>query len=282
VSLVIAVQPDRDQAAHVVAICRRLGVELIVEATAGEALGGLGNRVPDLILSPPLLPKADETCVADYLRGLGDAGIHIQALTVPWLGEPSIEVPPPSGLFASFFKPRRDSAVPAACDPALFAEQVSAYLLRSVAERARVNGTPDATQALLTLAAVPAAPIDEPEWAPNLESDALLQDPDPLLDAAFDAPLAAPGGQPDSIETSLETFGDMPEETLDLDAIFAPHTVDSGGELAPRRDAARRPLKHGRSKRRRVHDDDAYFDPARSTFASVVERFDEFIQSPDA
>jgi len=55
-SLILAVEPDRRQAAHLTQIVRqRVGSDLILAETTELALAQIGNRVPDLILVPALL-----------------------------------------------------------------------------------------------------------------------------------------------------------------------------------------------------------------------------------
>ena len=102
-SLVLAIQPDDDQAARLKAACRRVGAELVIAPTAPQAIAALGSRVPDLILSAPLLPASDEAAVAAHLRELGPDALHVQALTAPVLGEPGPEAPAPRGLLGFFW-----------------------------------------------------------------------------------------------------------------------------------------------------------------------------------
>src|SRR5262245_42886434 len=85
--LVLAIDADRRQADQLAALVReRLAVELVQASDAGEALTALGERVPDLIMTSPLLSPFDESVVAEYLRELGPAGAHVQTLRIPVLG----------------------------------------------------------------------------------------------------------------------------------------------------------------------------------------------------
>jgi len=55
--IILAIEPDRRQAAHVSAIVRhRVGAELILADTTEAALDAIGSRVPDLVLVPALQP----------------------------------------------------------------------------------------------------------------------------------------------------------------------------------------------------------------------------------
>jgi CheY-like chemotaxis protein len=139
-SLVLAIQPDPDQAARLLSVCRRIGAEVVLASSASDALATLGDRVPDVILSAPLLPVSDDAAIADRLRSLGEDALHVQALSAPLLGEPLLE-PQPRGLFKAFTRQRRPAG-PAVCDPLVFAGELSGHLLRAVAERAALTGVP--------------------------------------------------------------------------------------------------------------------------------------------
>lgn len=139
-SLVLAVQPDADQGARLTSVCRRIGVEIVLAPYAPEALAALGDRVPDVIVTTPLLPADDGAAIAERLRALGGEALHVQMLSAPILGEPVAE-PPRRGLLKSFRRSRR-TAAPAVCDPLVFAGELSGHLLRAVAERAALTGEP--------------------------------------------------------------------------------------------------------------------------------------------
>src|SRR5206468_4642728 len=85
--LILAIEPDRDQATQVNAIVRgRLRAELVLEASAERALAELGDRVPDLILTAALLSPKDEAALAERLRALDSAAAHVHTLTIPARG----------------------------------------------------------------------------------------------------------------------------------------------------------------------------------------------------
>src|SRR5688572_14657942 len=72
--LILAIEPDRQQANELAAIVRgRLRAELILADTAEPALVALGDRVPDLILTSALLSTKDEAVLAERLRMLDAA-----------------------------------------------------------------------------------------------------------------------------------------------------------------------------------------------------------------
>ena len=54
--IVLAIEPDRRQAAHLTAIVRhQVGAELLLADTTEGALDAIGDRIPDLVLVPALL-----------------------------------------------------------------------------------------------------------------------------------------------------------------------------------------------------------------------------------
>ena len=88
-SVILAIESNQQQIAQLTAIVRGLGAELVSAKTAERALAALGDRVPDLILTPPLLLPKDEFALTDRLRELGTAALHVQMLSVPILASPS-------------------------------------------------------------------------------------------------------------------------------------------------------------------------------------------------
>ena len=86
-SVLLAIEPDRRQAAKLTALARGpLHVELVIGETTERAFEALGARVPDLVLTSLLLSPRDESALADRLRELDAAGRHVQTLVIPVLG----------------------------------------------------------------------------------------------------------------------------------------------------------------------------------------------------
>ena len=84
--IILAVEPDRKQAAQLAAIVRhRVGAELVLADTTERALDVLGARVPDLVLVPALLSPQDDAALAAALRVIA-AAAHVRTLTIPVLG----------------------------------------------------------------------------------------------------------------------------------------------------------------------------------------------------
>lgn len=125
-ALVVAVEPDPDQAVKVVCIVRELvHAELVIGDSARVVLASLEGRAPDLVLVSPLLPPGDEALIADRLRQLGARAMHVQALMIPLLAalDPASRE---SGFWSALR--RTPSGAPAGCASETFAEQVRGYL----------------------------------------------------------------------------------------------------------------------------------------------------------
>jgi hypothetical protein len=144
--LILAIEPDRHQAAHLKSIVRSsLNAELVLGDSVAHALTALGDRVPDLVLTAPLLSPKDERALDLKLRSMDGAAAHVQTLTIPALAVP--EARKPAGVLARLRRGRQKKAAPEGCDPAVFAEQCAVYLERAKTERAALqeveqNGAP--------------------------------------------------------------------------------------------------------------------------------------------
>src|SRR6185436_6864065 len=135
--IILAIEPDRRQAAHVSAIVRhRVGAELILADTTEGALDAIGNRVPDLVLVPALLSPQDDAALAAALRVIAVAA-HVRTLTIPVLSSGIKRSPDAGGGLLAKWRKRAASPEPQGCDPAVFGEQIAAYLEEVAAERAQ-------------------------------------------------------------------------------------------------------------------------------------------------
>jgi hypothetical protein len=132
--IILAIEPDRRQAAHVSAIVRhRVGAELILADTTEAALDAIGSRVPDLVLVPALLSPQDDAALNAALRVIA-AAAHVRALTIPVFAN-GVEHESRGGLLSRWMRGRSDASSDG-CDPAVFAEQIKEYLREAAAERA--------------------------------------------------------------------------------------------------------------------------------------------------
>jgi hypothetical protein len=137
-ALILAIESDRRQINHLTALVRsRLHAELVLGDSAEAALERLGDRVPDLILTTPLLSPKDEQALGDRLRKLNGVAAHVQTLTLPLFAPPVAVAPPQSrgGMFSALLGESKPEWTPDGCDPAVFAEQCREYLERSAAEK---------------------------------------------------------------------------------------------------------------------------------------------------
>jgi hypothetical protein len=133
--LILAIEPDRRQAAQIKAMVRaRLEAELVLAESAEQALAEIGDRVPDLILTSVLLSPKDEVALDQRLRALDGTASYVQTLTIPMLAAP--EKPKRARGMLSALRRERPKTMPDGCDPAVFAEQCAEYLERARAERA--------------------------------------------------------------------------------------------------------------------------------------------------
>ncbi len=104
-AIVLAIEPDRRQAAHLTAIVRhQVGAELVIADTTEGALDAIGNRVPDLVLVPALLSPQDDAALAAALRVIA-AAAHVRTLTIPVLAS-GVKHAPVGGMLAKWRKKR--------------------------------------------------------------------------------------------------------------------------------------------------------------------------------
>ena len=137
-SLILAIEPDRRQAAQLTGVIRqRVGAQLVLADTTEGALDAIGNRVPDLVLVPALLSPQDDAALAAALRVIA-AAAHVRTLTTPVLASTTKGLSQ-GGVLAKWRRSRAKSAAPDGCDPAVFAEQMTAYLKEAAAERAALE-----------------------------------------------------------------------------------------------------------------------------------------------
>ncbi len=134
--LILAVEPDRQQAAAISALARGpLNADLILVDRAEPALDALADRVPDLVLTSLLLSPKDEIALTERLRELDAAGAHVQTLMIPVLATGAKQSVERSGILTRLRRSRSRGASPDGCDPVVFGAQISEYLERAVQDR---------------------------------------------------------------------------------------------------------------------------------------------------
>jgi hypothetical protein len=251
--LVLAIQPDRRQAAQLAALVRQqVRAELVLADTTEGALDAIGNRVPDLVLVPALLSPQDDAALAAALRVIA-AAAHVRTLTIPVLAN-GTKREASGGMLAKWRRKSAESPEPDGCEPSVFAEQISAYLLEAAAERAELEDTflqdeaiavtppiavaatvqpttndqrPTTTKAIAVEAPeppplddmMPAAPRQQP-WADTMEPWA----------AAPMAPPAARYAAEDAADPADEPLIDLSDELAEMSEEDGPRE-DTDGEL---------------------------------------------------
>src|ERR1700745_1378782 len=101
-SIVLAIEPDHRQAAHLTAIVRhQVGADLVLAHTTERALDAIGNLVPDLVLVPALLSPQDDAALATALRVIATAA-HVRTLTIPVLANTTKGAAAREGMLAKW------------------------------------------------------------------------------------------------------------------------------------------------------------------------------------
>ena len=141
--LILAIDSDPRRSEQLASLVRRLQVDLVQAKSAGEGLLALQDRVPDLILTAPLLSPFDDGVLDEYLRDLGAAGAHVQTVRIPLLNPEPKRSSFANRLFdlgrgGRHNKPSGSAATPDGCDPDVFADEISTYLSRAASAKPTV------------------------------------------------------------------------------------------------------------------------------------------------
>jgi hypothetical protein len=317
-SLILAIEPNKNQAHQLSTLVRaHLKAELVTAPTAAAALTALGDRIPDVVLTPALFGLKDEAALTDRLRQLGSDGSHVQTLAIPILASGASRG---NGTLLGRKKDKGDAEV--GCDPAVFAEQIRIYLQRAAVER-RAQASEAAARAMTTGPAPSdmAPPDDLPSFildADELDVDSLELPtiPPPTPPAPAPPPAAAATAQagarpkPKSmlaaaveeelglvtppaagpplwrVTESIEDFYKNPES---FEAPPAGTSMDAGIPAAGAAKPSTSPTSHAvpsattasRPRRTRPQADDwAYFDPSQGAFKALIRRLDEIAGAP--
>jgi len=282
-SLILAVEPDKRQAKQLSSVVRQhVRAEFVVAESGAAALAALGNRVPDLILTPPLLPPKDEAVLTGWLRDLGDAAAHVQTLAIPILAEPSARKGEQGS--SSIFGRLRDQAPDAGpgCDPDVFADQIRVYLDRAGTERSSrtpvvaVEKTPDPAPAPPPTPPLAAAEEQAPEvdeFDDAVTFDDLVFDP-PTGDPA-PTPTPVPVAEPPVVMKAPTPFA-RPERRVEAAVLRSWETelgLDAAATAAPPlwsvSNEGRESASGGSSP------DGLAFDPADARYAPLFRRLDD-------
>ena len=143
--LILAIDSDPRRAEQLATLVHaRLTVDLVQATSAGEGLHALQDRIPDLILTAPLLSPFDDGVLDEYLRDLGAAGAHVQTVRIPVLSAGHKKTALAKRLFLLGRPKATSAATPDGCDPKVFADEIAAYLSRAAAARESVAAVVEA------------------------------------------------------------------------------------------------------------------------------------------
>src|SRR5215831_8615543 len=234
-SLILAVEPDRRQAAHLTHIVRqRVGVELILAETTELALAQIGNRVPDLILVPALLSPTDDAALAAALRVIASAA-HVQMVTTPLFASAAPERKA-RGVLAAFRRSKPTKPATDGCDPAEFAQQISSYLESAAEVRATAQFT-EPPIPVRTSAPSPVASTPQQRYVP-LEPGRLYRDEGVASPEFAALPAADDIPEPVMSLPEIEPLAEIAEPLVALNAdqvpVYEPPYFESTAEpVAP-------------------------------------------------
>ena len=288
-SLILAVEPDRRQAKQLSSVVRQhVRAELIVAESGSAALSALGTRVPDLILTPPLLPPKDEAVLTGWLRDLGDAAAHVQTLAIPILAEAKAGKggeQSSSGIFGRLRDQGKDASAHG-CEPDVFADQIRVYLDRAGSERTSRTPVPPAP-AKAPIAAAPEESAPEVEELDEAVTfDDLVFDPAPSDPAPAPAPV--PVSEPPVVMRPPTPFA-RPEKRVEPEVlrsweaelglesdvpVAAPTPAPPAANAKPLWKAGHgdaTPIAHAAT----VRTADLEFDPKDARYAALFRRLDE-------
>lgn len=304
-SHILAIEPDRRQAARLNAIARvPLNTEMVIVDTAEAALAAISKRVPDLILTPRLMSPKDEALLDSRLRELDGAGWNVQTLMIPMLGGGTSTKgggKKEGGLLNRLRRGGEDDPS-GGCDPMVFAEEINEYLERGAAERAlKAIAHEDKLEMARASEASGPEPV-EPVYEATNESSAaehaaegmpeleVVAEPHvhheavaasgrdeawqeiSLDDQSHDAPAQEPSEEPMLIAAmeATEPLSGRPQgDTLVEEFVAAGQEVWTPPPATD--NASRKPAP----VLRRGDDDWGYFDPQRIGFAALLEQLQE-------
>ncbi len=189
--LILVIAADPHEAAQLAKLIQgRLSVDLVQAAEVGEGLLALEDRIPDLILTSPLMSPFDDGVLDEYLRDLGPAGAHVQTLRIPVLSQPPKKT---KRLSFSLRRSKPEASAINGCEPKVFADEIEQYLARAAEEKqhAASNDQP------VVVERQPAAAVAEPAIAEEQWAAAYSED-EPVVNAAWSAPAPERAAEPEA------------------------------------------------------------------------------------
>ena len=275
--LILAIEPDRQQAAQLASIAGRLSVELVLMDTTAQALGVLRERLPDLVVTPALLSRRDDLALTERLRGLAEAGAHIQTLTIPILEAP--EPPSRGGMFSALRRKKPRATGPAGCDADTFANQIAVYLERA-AEVRRERAEPQAPAPATVSIPVPLADARQ-DAADSVEIyNSPVVEELPIVPPSGETAVFVEQERPVATEPARSVEESAPEVFIEM----APVVHDTGGEiLVPILPIATTHATEPNTAERDQDgpvDDSSCFDPEQCRYAALLAKLDEITAEP--
>ena len=109
---ILAIEPDAARRATLGRlVSQHLTAEVVLAASAGDALLTLADIPPDVILTSTLLPADQDEQLAAHLRAAPDLD-HLPVLTIPPVVEMTNPLSKPVGLWARMFRRRKREPFP--------------------------------------------------------------------------------------------------------------------------------------------------------------------------
>ena len=182
---ILAIEPDAGRRATLGRlVSQHLTAEVVLAASAGDALLTLADVPPDVILTSTLLPSDQDEQLAAHLRAAPDLD-HLPVLTIPPVVEMTTQHSKPVGLWARMFRRRRGrepfppydfTAITTRIEEALEESKHNApeseierparlFLLETRTNRLLTAGRGDSgTTALVRFGSEPPLPVDGRQW----------------------------------------------------------------------------------------------------------------------
>jgi CheY-like chemotaxis protein len=132
---ILAIESDPERTRTLEHVLRgRVRAHLEIVKSMDEAIRSITAKVPDLVLTSPLLKPADEATLSAYLKRT-PAASHVQVITVPHSIETDDDASRSGSSVLGFL--RRRSTGPSACSPDTLRTQIEAYLAQARIARTR-------------------------------------------------------------------------------------------------------------------------------------------------
>jgi hypothetical protein len=213
-ALILAIEPDRRQAARISALGRgTLDAEVLVADSTERGVAALHGRHPDLILTSLLLSPKDEAGLREFEKG----GVPVPTLMIPVLSGSSRGSHAGSGLLARLQRKPAVQAPAEGCDPKVFAAQVAEYLSHAREERELLESDDDLLMAALDPVPATIDDIRTPAYTAPAAVDAHAV-PASIEEEFIETEAAVETAAIDESEPFVETIASAPVTSIPVDA----------------------------------------------------------------